>query len=54
MEPLVEEIKIRAPKGLRARFEKMAEDRHLKVADVVREALREYVEKKDGAEVPGA
>lgn len=52
---LVEEIKIRTPKGMREEFERMAAERHLKLADIVREALREYVDARQGVkaeEVP--
>lgn len=44
-EVLDAELKTRVPKALRVAFERIAESRHLKVADVLREACREFVSK---------
>lgn len=47
MEAMVETIKVRVPAGTRGALEEMADRRHLEMSDVVREALRDYVEKND-------
>ena len=40
---LTEEVKARVPEGLKTAVAKIAKERHLKPADIIREALREYV-----------
>lgn len=45
-ETLDAHLKTRVPAAVKAAFEKIAEDRHLDVSDIAREALREYLEKK--------
>lgn len=42
-ERLEAEIKTRVARGVKARFEALAAERHLDMADVVREALREFL-----------
>jgi len=44
-EPLSANIKTRVPSEVRQAFEKIARDRHLDVADIAREAFREYLAK---------
>lgn len=39
------EIKTRVPKPVKRAFEQLAKERHLDVADIAREAYREYLEK---------
>lgn len=40
-------VKTRVPKELKTALELIAANRHLEVADIVREAFREYVAKND-------
>jgi predicted transcriptional regulator len=46
-EKLTAEIKTRVPKEVKKAFEKIAADRHLDVADIAREAYREYLKKQE-------
>lgn len=40
---LTEELKARVPESLKVAVEELAKKRHLKPADIVREALREFI-----------
>lgn len=44
-ERLNEEIKTRVPTEVKIAFDRLAEERHLSQAAVVREAMREYLER---------
>lgn len=44
-EKLTADIKTRVPTGVKLAFEQIAEGRHLDVADIAREAFREYLAK---------
>jgi predicted transcriptional regulator len=44
MEALVESIKVRVPAGTRGALQEIADDLHLDLSDIVRQALREHVE----------
>jgi predicted transcriptional regulator len=46
-EKLTADIKIRAPEGLKEKCQQYASERHLELSDIVREALREYVAKRE-------
>lgn len=47
-ERLLAEIKTRVPIGVRDAFAKLAEERHLTPAVLVREAMRQYLERNTG------
>lgn len=44
-ERLDAEIKTRVPEGIKSELETIATDRHLDTADIVREALRDFLAK---------
>ncbi len=44
-ESLNEDVKTRIPKRMKTSLEAVAKERHLKVSDIVREALREKLER---------
>jgi predicted transcriptional regulator len=44
-EALSDELKTRVPKQDKKRFREIAESRHLKVSDIMREAIREKIER---------
>ena len=44
-ERLTEDIKIRVPPAVKATIARVADGRHLAISDIVREALREYVDR---------
>lgn len=50
MEALVETIKVRVPAGTRGALQEIADERHLDMSDIVREALREHVSTRQKAE----
>ena len=47
-ELMTEQVKTRVPKATRKRLEKIAGARHLDLSDIVREALRTYLDSKLG------
>lgn len=48
-EPLDAEVKARIPEGHKKQLEQIARGRHLKVADIVREAIREKITADEAA-----
>lgn len=53
-ERLDAEIKTRVPSAVKARFENIAADRHLDVADIAREAFREFLARQIPPTLPGS
>ena len=47
---LTAEIKTRVQPSIKKAFEQLAQDRHLDTADIVREALREFLSKQSPKE----
>lgn len=52
MSPLDKEIKVRVTEDIREKIEAIAAARHLKVADIVREALRQHIDSQGAAKQP--
>jgi len=52
-EKLTDDVKTRVPKDTKRKLEAIAKGRHLKLADIVREALREYTGRANGEAAKG-
>lgn len=53
-ETLDSEIKARIPEAQKLKLQDLARDRHLKVADIIREAIREKIDTERQAEPVGS